>query len=97
MVPAECIEPLTVTGHSPSGELVLAVPLVRRAGRTSVEYAFLGVTDYACPQCANLLLIASHPSLEQVRQAAASGNEEAQQQLAIVEEALQRFPPNSDR
>ena len=55
------------------------------------------VTDYACPQCANLLLIASHPSLEQVRQAAASGNEEAQQQLAIVEEALQRFPPNSDR
>lgn len=50
------------------------------------------VTDYACPQCANLLLIVTHPSLEQVRQAAAEGNQEAQQQLAIVEEALQRFP-----
>ena len=51
MVPAEGVEPLTVTGHSASGELVLAVPLVRRAGagRTTVEYAFLGVTDYACP------------------------------------------------
>lgn len=49
------------------------------------------VTDYACPQCANLLLIVTHPSLEQVRQAAADGNEEAQQQLAIVEEACSGF------
>jgi hypothetical protein len=54
------------------------------------------VTDYACPHCANLLLIVSHPSLEQVRQAAAAGNEEAQQQLAIVEEALQRYPGSDD-
>jgi hypothetical protein len=54
------------------------------------------VTDYACPQCSNLLLIVSHPSLDHVRQAAAEGSEEAQQQLAIVEEALQRFPKDSD-
>jgi hypothetical protein len=46
------------------------------------------VTDYACPACENTLLIVSHPNLEQVRQAAAEGNREAVQQLALVEEAL---------
>jgi predicted RNA-binding Zn-ribbon protein involved in translation (DUF1610 family) len=46
------------------------------------------VTDYACPACENTLLIVSHPDMEQVRQAAADGNAEAQQQLALVEEAL---------
>lgn len=51
------------------------------------------VTDYACPQCENLLLIVSHPSLEQVRDAAGAGNEEARQQLAIVEEALRQHRP----
>lgn len=45
------------------------------------------VTDYACPACANLLLIVSHPSLEQVQAAAARGNAEAIQQLALLEEA----------
>jgi hypothetical protein len=46
------------------------------------------VTDYACPGCENTLLIVSHPDIVQVRQAAADGNLEAQQQLALVEEAL---------
>lgn len=46
------------------------------------------VTDYACPACENTLLIVSHPDIGQVRQAAAEGNLEAQQQLALVEEAL---------
>lgn len=46
------------------------------------------VTDYSCPSCENTLLIVSHPDMEQVRQAAADGNVEAQQQLALVEEAL---------
>jgi hypothetical protein len=51
------------------------------------------VTDYACPTCGNLLLIVSHPDLARVRQAAAAGNAEAAGQLAIIEEALARFPP----
>ena len=46
------------------------------------------VTDYACPACENTLLIVSHPDMQQVQQAAAAGNVEAQQQLALVEEAL---------
>lgn len=46
------------------------------------------VTDYACPACENTLLIVSHPNMEQVQQAAAEGNVEARQQLALVEEAL---------
>ena len=45
------------------------------------------VTDYICPACESTLLIVSHPDMEQVRQAAAEGNVEAQQQLALVEEA----------
>ena len=46
------------------------------------------VTDYACPACENTLLIVSHPDMQQVQQAAAAGNIEAQQQLDLVEEAL---------
>ena len=46
------------------------------------------VTDYACPACGNMLLIVSHPDIGQVRQAAADGNQEARQQLALIEEAL---------
>lgn len=53
------------------------------------------VADFACPQCGNLLLIVAHPSLEQVRRAAADGNPEAMAQLAIIEEAQQRFPPGT--
>lgn len=53
------------------------------------------VTDYACPACGNLLLIVSHPSLDQVRAAATAGNEEAMAQLTIIEEALARFPPDA--
>lgn len=46
------------------------------------------VTDYACPACECTLLIVSHPNIDQVRQAAAEGNLEALEQLAIVQEAL---------
>ena len=46
------------------------------------------VTDYACPACENTLLIVAHPDLAQVQHAATAGNVEAQQQLALVEEAL---------
>ena len=53
------------------------------------------VTDYACPACGNLLLIVSHPSLDQVRAAATAGNEEAMAQLTIIEEALARFSPDA--
>jgi len=45
-------------------------------------------TDYACPECEATLLIVAHPDIEQVRQAAAEGNVEARQQLALVQEAL---------
>ena len=44
-------EPLVVTGHDFAGDLVLVVPLIRRRAdrMTLIEYAFLGVTDYARP------------------------------------------------
>lgn len=51
------------------------------------------VTDYACPACGNLLLIVSHPSLAQVRQAAAADHPEARAHLAIVEEAQALLRP----
>lgn len=40
-------------------------------------------TDYACPGCGNLLLIVAHPTLEQVR-AAAAGDADAAGQLALL-------------
>ncbi len=43
-------------------------------------------TDYACPGCGNLLLIVPHPTLEQVRAAAAAGNADAAGQLALLAE-----------
>jgi CelD/BcsL family acetyltransferase involved in cellulose biosynthesis len=52
IAPAHEAEPLVITGRDSDGELRLLVPLVRReSGRQtqSIEYAFLGVTDYACP------------------------------------------------
>lgn len=42
------------------------------------------VTEYDCPVCENPLLIVVHPDIDQVQAAAASGNEEAQQQLEII-------------
>ncbi len=44
-------------------------------------------TEYSCPQCECPLLVVQHPTLEDVKAAAAAGNEEAQQQLAILEMA----------
>ncbi|MGX5730771.1 hypothetical protein ACWKWK_09590 [Pseudoxanthomonas beigongshangi] len=51
------------------------------------------VTDYACPDCGNLLLIVRHPDLAQVRAAAAAGHPEARQQLALLEEAERLLGP----
>jgi CelD/BcsL family acetyltransferase involved in cellulose biosynthesis len=48
MAPACDAAPLVATGRDASGRLGLVLPLVRRASG-AVEYAFLGVTDYACP------------------------------------------------
>ncbi len=44
-------------------------------------------TEYSCPQCECPVLVVQHPTLEDVKAAAAAGNEEAQQQLAILEMA----------
>ncbi|MCD9087817.1 hypothetical protein [Stenotrophomonas sp. SY1] len=41
-------------------------------------------TEYSCPQCEFPVLVVQHPNLEQVKAAAEAGNEEAQQQLAIL-------------
>lgn len=52
MAPAHDAEPLVITGRDEDGELQLLVPLVRRQDGNAagwIEYAFLGVTDYACP------------------------------------------------
>ncbi len=46
------VEPLIVVGRSEStGELEIVIPLARQTvgGAILVEYAFAGVTDYACP------------------------------------------------
>ena len=44
-------------------------------------------TEYACPQCEFPLLVVLHPNLAQVQAAAAAGNAEAQEQLAILASA----------
>lgn len=56
IAPAHDAEPLVITGRDSGGELRLLVPLVRREcghQTRSIEYAFLGITDYACPVIAN--------------------------------------------
>jgi hypothetical protein len=46
LVPAHGVEPYIVVGHD-AGELQLVLPLVRSGA--AIQYAFLDVTDYACP------------------------------------------------
>lgn len=41
-------------------------------------------SQYSCPQCEFPLLIVQHPDLNAVQAAAATGNEEALQQLEIL-------------
>ena len=41
-------------------------------------------SEYACPQCEFRLLVVLHPDLAQVQAAAAAGNAEAGEQLAIL-------------
>src|SRR5262245_65344642 len=42
------VSPWVVTGRDSTGALQLVAPLIRRrsGGTTTIEYAFLGVTDY---------------------------------------------------
>lgn len=52
VAPVHGATPLVVTGRDGGGDLRLLVPLVRLAaqdGSSRIEYAFLEVTDYACP------------------------------------------------
>ncbi|MCW4453513.1 hypothetical protein OK348_01665 [Flavobacterium sp. MXW15] len=44
-------------------------------------------SEYHCPECEMPLLIVLHPTLEQLRAAAAAGHPEAQEQLAILASA----------
>lgn len=61
MAPAHSADPLVVTGRNAEGELCLVLPLLRRAA-LDVEYAFLGVTDYACPVVAGDLAMDDRPA-----------------------------------
>ena len=57
-------EPLVVVGRDAAGALALVVPLLRRLGpNVSIEYAFLGVTDYALPVVAPELNLREIPHL----------------------------------
>ena len=58
--------PLVVTGRDSAGDLLLVVPLIRRRAdrSTMVEYAFLGVTDYARPIAAPELTLDAELSAE---------------------------------
>lgn len=44
-------------------------------------------SEYACPQCEFPMLVVLHPDLARVQAAAAAGNAEAQEQLAILASA----------
>lgn len=49
MVPAHHVAPYVITGRDGAGSLRLVLPLLRQRRADIIEYAFLGVTDYACP------------------------------------------------
>jgi CelD/BcsL family acetyltransferase involved in cellulose biosynthesis len=62
IAPAHGAEPLVITGRNGQGELQLVIPLVRRDSGDAaglIEYAFLGVTDYACPVIARSMAVGS--------------------------------------
>jgi hypothetical protein len=42
--------------------------------------------DGSCPQCGKMLIVVSFPTAEEIRKAAAAGNEEAQQMLPMVKQ-----------
>jgi CelD/BcsL family acetyltransferase involved in cellulose biosynthesis len=60
VAPAHDADPLVVTGRNGQGDLQLVIPLIRRNSGDAagwVEYAFLGVTDYACPVMARSMAV----------------------------------------
>jgi hypothetical protein len=48
------------------------------------------LSEYLCPRCEDIVLVVRHPDLEQVRAAAAAGHPEAQEQLAMLQDCLDR-------
>ena len=42
-------------------------------------------SEYSCPHCEYLVLVVAHPDLAQVQAAAADGNAEAREQLALLD------------
>lgn len=56
-------------------------------------------SEYQCPRCEDIVLVVRHPDLEQVRAAAAAGHPEAREQLALLQEYLDRAgrPDGPDR
>ena len=47
-------------------------------------------SEYQCPQCEDIMLVVPHPDREQAPAAAAAGHPEAQEQLALLQEYLDR-------
>ncbi|KAF1692497.1 hypothetical protein [Pseudoxanthomonas koreensis] len=48
------------------------------------------LSEYLCPRCEDIVLVVRHPDLERVRAAAADGHPEAIEQLALLQEYLDR-------
>lgn len=86
-------EPLVMVGRDAAGGLALVVPLLRRgAVPLGIEYAFLGVTDYALPVVAPALDLRRVPDLS-ARFRAALGRHDA---LRIAPVRAQDAPPWRD-
>lgn len=49
VAPAHDVTPVVITGRDAAGALRLVLPLLRKKETDMIEYASLGVTDYACP------------------------------------------------
>ncbi|WP_162917024.1 GNAT family N-acetyltransferase [Dongia deserti] len=70
LVQARCVEPVVVIGRwAETGRLAFVVPLLKRktGGSTVVEYASLGVTDYALPIVCPTLLATGRGKIELAR------------------------------
>lgn len=48
------------------------------------------LSEYLCPRCEDIVLVVHHPDLAQVQAAAAAGHSEAIEQLALLQEYLDR-------
>ena len=48
------------------------------------------LSEYLCPRCEDIVLVVRHPDLAQVQAAAAAGHSEAIEQLALLQDYLDR-------